>query len=172
MGIKNPEPSMRETVQPVIVVGDMSEITPQYRPPTGYYGGDTAAFVAEWSFIEVVCRSGGGSLMGLTLASNVHWATTTPVAATYFDDPYPVAAVCSVEPPVSLVRTGHTGTIPFAANRSPVTLASQGVPIAVSRLLWLPPGGTMLFFRPVANTSIQDWSLLLIDLPAAENSIL
>jgi len=173
MGIKNPQPSMREFVQPVIVVGDMSEITPQYRPPTGYFGGDIAGFAAEFSFFQVISRAEGGTLTSFSTSTNFMFGTVVPDLPTFFVDPWPIAAQLSVEAPVSLVRAGHTATQPIVANRAPtITATNRTIPANNGRLLWIPPGQGILFFGLGVNASINDFACLVIDLPASENSIL
>lgn len=173
MGIKNPEPSMREFVQPVIVVGDLSEVTPQYRPPTGMWGGDVAAFAAEFSFIEVISRADGGSLVQLKSADQCVFRTGLEIVGpTFFDDPHALGCQLSVGPPVSLVRTGHTATAPALQNRSPNTTDQNETTPGNAKLMWIRPGTNIVFWRVVTNDAINDWALTVIDLPASENSIL
>ncbi len=173
LGIKNPQPSMREFVQPVIIAGDMSDIVPQYRPPTGIFGGDLAAAPAEFSWIQLISRAEGGSLVSLVAASNYKMATdATLVIDTPFTDPHPLHVQLSVEPPVSLCRTGADILIPQTSNRSPGSSDQNDRTEGRPKMMWIRPGGNIVFFRNQVNTSINLWSLTVVDLPASENSIL
>jgi len=173
LGIKNPQPSMREFVQPVIIAGDMSEITPQYRPPTGVFGGDVAGAAGEFSWIQLVSRAEGGSLVSLATASNFKYATdTNPLEDTPFTNPHPLHVQLSVEPPVSLVLTAASILIPQTSNRSPSSIDQNDRTEGYPKMMWIRPGGNIVFFRTNTNTSINSWSLTVVDLPASENSIL
>lgn len=173
MGIKNPDTSMRETVQPVILVGDMSEITPQYRPPSGVFGGELAGQSGQFSWIQLISRAGGGSLVSMVAATNFKMATDTAlVNDTVFTDPHPLHVQLSVEPPVSLCRTGADILIPQTNNRSAGSSDQNDRTEGHPKMMWIRPGGNIVFFRNSANTSINGWSLTVVDLPAAENSVL
>jgi len=177
MGIKNPETSMREFVQPVILVGDMSDITPQYRPPSGVFGGDLAATAGEFSVIQLICRAEGGTLVHVWEGDSniVMYATGQRVALdTVFEADYPLGCLGSVEPPVSLVETGSIIVNPLVANRLPNASSLQKTPLegAMNRPFWLPPGGTLTWVTGQVNSSVTDWTLWITDLPASENSIL
>lgn len=173
MGIKNPQPSMREFVQPVISVGDMSQITPLYRPPTALFGGDVAAAIARFSYIEVVSRAEGGTLLGFNTGTSIKIGTGLfPLTPVFVVDPWPVGAQLSVGPTTSLVRTATTAVMPIPSNRAPGTIDSDSIPNGDGQLMWIAPGNNMLFIRDVVNTSINDFTLKVVDLPASENSIL
>jgi len=177
MGIKNPQPSMREFVQPVIIAGDMSDIVPQYRPPSGVFGGDVAATAAQFSFIQLTSRAEGGTLFNAFGSDNNNLSILTGapiVADTVFEADYPLGMQLSVEPPVSLVRTGSVIVTPATANRLPNP--SQAAPFpevgAANRPMWLRPGDTLILIVGIVNSSINDWYLWITDLPASENSVL
>jgi len=178
MGIKNPQPSMREFVQPVIIVGDMSDIVPQYRAPSGIFGGDAQAVAAEFTFIQVTSRAEGGTLIHgfASDATNISMLTVAPalIMATVFEADYPLGMQLSVEPPVSLVQSGTIVVNPGTANRLPNPSSSNQFPLAgmTSRPWWLRPGDTMVFIVGAANTGVNDWNLWITDLPASENSVL
>jgi len=173
MGIKNPETSMREFVQPVIVVGDMSEITPQYRPPQGYFGGDVAATVGEFSYFQMVSRAEGGSLVMAGSDSSLRFGTfATALAGTIFEADHILSVQGSVDPPVSLVSTGSVVPVPLVTNRTPGTDASFNIAKGGGEMIWIRPGTTFAVWSFTANASINRWWLKVIDLPASENSIL
>lgn len=172
MGIKNPDTSMREFVQPVILVGDMSEITPQYRPPRGIFGGDVAATVGEFSTIQMTSRAEGGTLLGCGADTVLRYATITPRLIDT-DKTADVVPACqfSVEAPVSLVGTGGVILLPGVTLQSPSTDTDFNLQ-EQRRYFWVRPGDTFAMWAIVANTSINRWWMDVIDLPASENSIL
>jgi len=178
LGIKNPEPSVRQSLQPVIIAGDMSQIVPQYLPPSGIFGGDVAAQVAQFSFIQLTSRAEGGTLIhgfGSDL-TGISFVTITPAltADTVFEADYPLGCQFSVEPPVSLVQTGAIIVNPVTANRAPNPSTAQQFPEVGTKTgsMWLRPGDTFLLITGIVNTSINDWFLWISDIPASENSVL
>jgi len=175
LGIKNPQPSMREFVQPVIIAGDMSEITPQYRPPEGVFGGDIAGVSLEFSWVQVISRAEGGTLAMGGADTAVRYGTfDTPLSNNIITSPYPIAVQSSAEPPVSLVQTGSEAAVPIATNRSPSAdaifdIQSGGMG---ARFFWIRPGTAFAMWGIGANASVNRFWLRIVDIPASENSIL
>jgi len=175
MGIKNPDTSMRETVQPVIVVGNMSDITPVYRPPSGIWGGDVVAVAAEFSFFQITSRAEGGTLIHQFGADgNLQFGTLDAALPATINTDFPLSSQLSVAPPVSLVTTGSVAAIPIPLNESPNTNTATHFPLTGGgfRDMWIRPGNTFIAFRSTVNQSAGDWLLWATDLPASENSIL
>lgn len=177
LGIKNPQPSVREFIQPVILAGDMCDIVPQYRAPSGVFGGDTPATASQNSVIQVTSRSEGGTLIHQWASDSnlINMRTGTAlVLDTITDSPHPLGCQLSVEPPVSLVETGAVLVNPFVASDSPNPSGAHFFPKSGSnsRPMWIRPGDSMIWLNGAAATAITDWILWITDIPASENSIL
>jgi len=175
MGIKNPQPSMREFVQPVILAGDMSEIVPQYRPPSAVFGGDIAAVVGEHSFFQLTSRAAGGTLVhGFGGDIILHFQTINPALANTLNADFPLAVQSSVEPPVSLVGTGSITPFPTSGSLMPSTSVTDIFPNTGGRNkpLWIRPGDSLFVGHFGVNAAVNQWYLWITDIPASENSIL
>jgi len=167
MGIKNPHPTMFETIQPVINVGDMAGLTPQHVPPTDWFGGDVAAVAAEFSLIQVTARAAGGCLIPVanigTQIPNFGIVPRVPGLT-------PLAGVgpFSNEPLVSLVEIGTRTPNPLTVGISPHILTSNISVFPATVPFYVPPGQSMIFIRDVVNGSILNWTMCVVDVPASE----
>jgi len=167
MGIKNPAPSVRESVQPVIVVGQMGGLTPRYQNPWGSFGGNVVAVVAEQSFFQVTPASPGGCLIEQAscdsldlvfgIVTRVSPATNLPATGSWSDNPIR-----------AIVETGSIAVSPIpTATFSPKINTNTRPP---SFPWYVPVGRTAYFGSPGNNQGITDFVVLVSDLPAAPNS--
>jgi hypothetical protein len=170
LGIKNPEPEIRETVQPVLLVGDMRFLTPQHRPPSGAFGGNISAVVGEFAAIQVTARAAGGCLVPmLQEASTLRYSTlfdresqlTLATAGAQF----------SRDPLVSQVFTGNITAKPLGDGVAPAVNSTvfQAWPNTTDFKLFIPAGGRILFWHPTSNQAINAWSINVVDIPASEH---
>jgi len=164
LGIKNPSPTIRETIQPVIQVADFSRLSPEHRPATGSYGGViTVGAAMTFTRIEITSRSPGGTLIPYInsgRASNVFQAAPDPaLAASATVTP---TAVWSRDTPASLMRTG-TSLLVAPTDR-------MSMPLGVSQIpeFWLPPGVTAIIQNVTAAQNFSLFGIFLIDLPSAD----
>lgn len=169
MGIKNPRPTMLETVQPVLVVGDMSGLTPQHVPPTGLFGRDQLNIAGEFPFITVNCRDPGGILItGFWQGQTPQFARIDAAAV-----PAPTSA-CGDRGPLSVdavlttcdVGSDPVNPVPFG---SPTWPPLNNVAIGPPQI-YLPAGAFMCWSQDTVNTSLTSWGLIVQAVPASEPS--
>jgi len=170
LGIKNPETSLRESVQPVILVGDFSQLTPLHRPPTAHYGGNIAAVAGERPIVQVTSRATGGTLIGTFRNDSVQTffysqgAVQTGLTAVA---PNPILAGRENMVMDSLVEKGTVPANPGDQTNSPYT--DENSPYLMSRYPMLMfPGQTVFFWVNTNNLAINAWMLELVDLPASQ----
>ncbi len=169
MGIKNPSPDMREIVQPVVLVGDFSLLTPQHRPPMQAFGGDVVGVVGEFSIVQVISRAPGGCILAIIqTGTGSRPFQTRDVPITGLTNVVPTARF-SNDPVVSVVEAGTDPVEPGNAAISPFTIPSTfatfpGYPIP----FWLPQGTAFIFWAQASGVGIIDWTLVLQDILASE----
>ena len=169
MGIKNPQPSVRESVQPVVNVGNFDGLTPRYQPPTGAFGGDVGLVAGQTSFIQVTPRTPGGCL--------IHWAGSDAVDLLFGIRTVPLfvatevvpTANFSVNPVRALVEDGQSVLVPFVAAETPQINSSQGGTLT-SYPWFIPPGNIFVQTHKAAGSNILDWNLIVSDVISGENS--
>jgi len=178
LGIKNPAPSVRETIQPVILAGDFNDIVPQYRAPSAYVGGDTAATVGQLSVVQLVATGEGGAIVhgfGVDASALFRTLDNPVVLDTVFESPHPIAMQLSVEPPASFIQTGSiitavcTPTDEFPDIQSGNVFAEGALQ---NRGLWIRPGSSLILQKTNTNSALGDFWFWFSDVPASENSIL
>jgi len=169
LGIKNPEPRMRESIQPVINVGDFSQLVPQHRPPTAMFGGDIPNAVGERPIVQITSRGPGGALIGNFRHDNPNtffYSEGSPQAGLAPVLPNP--RLSPVERPMSSLV--EKGTI--IANPSNPQLApgvERDSPFDCWRYpFWMRPGQTIFFWSTVTNNNVTSWSIQLVDIPASQ----
>jgi len=160
LGIKNPQPTFTERVQPVIVVQDFSLLTPQHRPATASFRGDVDPVVGEFTAIQVTSRSPGGTLVPWF---NSGRSLTFRTGAMVFTAPIVEApsGLYSRDPIVSEVITGSNAVAP-AFGFLPLGLTDTAP-------IWIPQGGSYVMQNSATGQSINNWSMFIIDLPASDN---
>lgn len=167
LGIKNPRPTMLESVQPVIVVGDFENMTPAHNVASAGYGGTIGAIVGERGVVQITSRSPGGTLINWFTSNVTTSSITTEVATAGLTLVEPLNRF-SLQVPASLVEDGTDAVIiapPDAMlwNQNSFT----GTPAKPAKM-WLAPGLTMQWIRASANQPLNNWTLWISDLPAAE----
>lgn len=167
LGIKNPQPDVREFVQPVITVGDFRDLTPRLVAPTYFGGGSIAAELLEFSIIQITSRAKGGTLL-------LNWSTGV----------FPLLAGIRTTPVAGLTAVADRGPLSFEAS---AVLVEEGTAVAdplpgdhpeinvALRSNWpgtfdffIPPGRFLVIASGVVNTAIPAWAVVLRDVPAAE----
>lgn len=169
LGIKNPEPSVRESIQPVIVVGQFSQLTPQYRPPTAVFGGNVPAVGGEKPIIQVISRGLGGSLLGAfshESTNAIYYAERAAPLAGFTNRP--PAWLQSRDPVLSVVEVGNDPANPGSNSASPSVTDFPGAYNYPLQPFWLAPGGVVVFWSSVAGSALSNWSMQLTDLPASD----
>jgi len=169
LGVKNPETSLRETVQPVIIAQDFSALTPPHVPPTIGVGTDVPAVLAENSTAQVEVKANGGSWIVLftTATSNMSFGLLTAVSSgltvvTNRD-------IYSREDSPNIFSAGTVTPNPLA----PVNQATSFPPIGgMASLqpmppLWVPPGMVFAIVHNAVNTTANDILVFWIDCPAS-----
>lgn len=164
MGFKQPEPSLRQPVQPVVVLGDHSGLTPQYQAPTYFGGGTIAAVVGEFGVIVINSMAPGGSifrLMTLTIAGNeLQMGMRIPVAGlASVEDRGPL----SVDASVVIVEDGTLAVNPLGAGYPVV----RGQGFLTDRGLYLPTGSHFVMASDTVNVALT-YSVVVQDVPASE----
>lgn len=168
MGIKNPHPEMRESVQPVVNVGDFSELTPLHRPARASFGGDVTGVVAEFSTVCLTSRSPGGTIInGFGKTALFYGIDVLPAN---FILTFLPSGVYSLQPFVSVVEGRSAAGLPLPnpgteTPQNPTTgqAFTQGID------LWIPQGQTFIMSGVGTNIAITDWWLVATDIPASEN---
>lgn len=167
-GIKNPEPSVRESIQPVVNVGNFAGLTPQHRAPTGAFGGDQAGVVGEFTVWQVRSLGAGGSLLHQVSPGTAthHFIVGNPIAGLAI---VPAAGFLSDQPCLSRVERGTVPVIPAAAGDSPSTPSANFVLWPGFREpFYVPPGQAFILFSAAAGLAINGTTFIVSDVPASE----
>jgi hypothetical protein len=165
LGIKNPEPGVRETVQPVLIVGDLSGLTPLHVPPTGLYGGAIISVGGEYSKIQVTSRAPGGSeirayLNGTFLKMAIAGPSAGLVAHPDWGPLSNSACTALVEAGTDAAQT-IVGQAPYFKNVQMQVWPGGGG-------LFIPTGKTLLLETHTVAINVPQWSMIVRDIPAAE----
>lgn len=169
MGIKNPAPSVRETVQPVVVVGQLGGLTPRYENPTSPFGGNVSAIVAEFSYFTVTAAAPGGCLIrnARSDALDVVYGTAARVPGLTVVVP---SGQFSVNPVQSVVESGTDAVNAIGSAVANPKIQTNTNFSEYGGPFYVPPGITAVFQSTATNQALTDWSLMIEDLPSAENS--
>jgi len=168
LGIKNANPNMLESVQPVISVGDLAHLTPQYVPPTQIFGGDTTAVAAQFSVIQIECRAPGGAFLP------VLWGEAqTPLFGRIATPETGLTPLVGVGPfsnddIVSVVSSGTVAVAPLNATVSPNLPRLSGAQFFGGAPLYLPPGATLIISATAVNAAIINWWIMIQEIVASE----
>jgi hypothetical protein len=161
MGIKNPQPDMREFVQPVVVVGDFSSLCPQHRVPTFFGGGNYAGVVGEFGVVQITARAKGGCFIseflsgGLTVLTVGITDYVTGLAA------MPNRGPLSTDDPKSIVEIGTVAVNPH------VGLEYPNIAVGINVALWVPAGKSMVYVTNAVNKALG-LVLTVYDVPAQQ----
>ncbi len=163
LGIKTPEPDVREFLQPVVIASDLSKLSPQHVPPTYLGGVAIGQVVGEYGIVQITSTAPGGTILrGLYSTPEFKWgiaARTAGLAAVGDVGPMSMKAAQVV------VESGTDAVNPHAANTCLAKFANWWTGLE----LWIPPGKTLVFATPDAN-AVLNLSLLLQDVPSFEVS--
>ncbi|GAI87438.1 unnamed protein product [marine sediment metagenome] len=175
LGQQNPEWHVRESVQPVLSVGEFGGLTPAHQPPTGAVGWATVAVAGERPVCLFECRAPGGARIQTewqpgAIGFFVRWglltvatpAITAPIVAT---DRGPFSNVAAS----SVITTGTSAGAVFGNDAPIVTFGgAQLLIFAPARnALWVPPGAR-LWFEVQANNVTSSGSIVWSEIPVAE----
>ncbi len=169
LGIKNPQASVSERIQPVMLVSDLSALTPLHRPPTGAFGSDIPPVVGETAMWQFQARAPGGCvILYAGTGSVLNYRTGLDLSG----DLAPVApgAILSAEPPETAVFKGNSATLPGVSDDFPILLATSFTvfPPNVNATLFVPAGENLIFWRPSISTNLVDTAWIVQDVPASE----
>jgi len=174
LGIKNPEPSVREDLQPVILAGDFRDIVPQYRAPSAVWGGDVNPVALERGFYQVTSVAPGGTLVH-AFGSDEHTNFGIVAAALPATQLNPAITTCisSARAPDAIVSTGTIVANPFNPGLTPTAAATTPDRLNLAHPgLWIPPGQTFVNVAFTVNAQLTDWYVWVSDCPAGEHSVL
>jgi len=164
MGIQNPDPALRETVQPVVLVGDFSSLTPQHVPPSAGFGATQLSVAAQFGFVQVQSNDPGGVwITGVlseagTLANEVGTFPTPTVPNTVLVP----SILASLQPIRSVVSFGTNGVKRLTPTRAYRFSRNQD-----TTPFWIPPGVVLLMETILTNSSF-DFRFKLTAVPSTE----
>jgi hypothetical protein len=163
LGIKNPEPGVRETVQPVLIVGDLSGLTPRHVPPTFIGGGALTDVAGEYTIYQFTSRSPGGSvILSLMCSSFCRVGIAAPTAGLAV---LPDRGPLSNEASTVLAEFGHDAADPMAGDHPLLRCANFH---SFAKGWFVPPGRTLVFSPPVVEYAVDNFAIVIEDIPAAE----
>jgi len=171
LGIKNPQGTVSERLQPVIVAADLSALTPHHPPPTECYGGGQGATVAEFATVVIDARSPGGCLIPIQVWGRVMLMWSTPVNTI----PVPSGATTIFTPVARFSREAAQSRVrgfstPDIAPQGYTVIGGGAInPTLEMLLLWVPQGESVIFQNQIAGQSVNFFSFFLRDLPAHDN---
>ncbi len=172
LGIKNPQPTMLESVQPVILAGDFSGLTPQNHPPMDIFGSDISNVAGEFSMVQVRSRDPGGCYIAWTnfnglvpVYGRVDPAVTglTPLAGS---GPY------SNDPLLTTVEVGTDPVLPFTRAVLPTWPAiNLNIFPSTTTRIYLPNGAVFVTARDTVALALLNWSMCIVGVPASESPV-
>lgn len=170
MGIKNPHPTMFETIQPVLSVGDMAGLTPQHVPPTDVFGRDIGAVAGQYAIVQIQSRDPGGVwLQAIHATAQVPRFGLIPAIVAGLATVNGVGPFSS-EAPLSTVQAGTAVGSQFSTATDPAFPPQNAVVFGGGVMrLWIPPGKIFAFARTTVNTSLNQWFVMLQAVPASES---
>lgn len=172
MGIKNPRPTMLESVQPVINVGDFHQLTPLHVAPTNIVGGDVFNAAGEFSIVQMQARGAGGTLINWWSWQNnaVRYMRIAAAIGGLTDRTANAVGPFSNDPTVSTFQSGTDPVNPVTTfGQRPQALAQNQSQQGTNLPLYLPNGATMVWSLNIVNTALNGWAICWTDLPASEN---
>lgn len=170
LGIKNPKANMLESVQPVIIAGDFSGLTPQHHPPMDIFGSDIGSVAGQFSMVQVTSRDPGGCYIpwtnfnGLNPVYGVIPTRVAGLVALAGSGPY------SVDPLLTTVEFGTNAVLPVTANVSPTWPAiNLNMFPSTNTPIYLPNGAIFITSRDTVAQALNNWSMCIVGVPASEN---
>lgn len=165
LGIKNPRPTMLESVQPVTIVANLDELTPNLRAPSMMVGFDIAATVGERGLFQIFARGPGGTLVNSVTGSLVLFLVTD--AADLSLTPQPTICTFGDDATRSVVTKGTSLVNPFSGTQARYASSTRAnFPIA-NRPWYLAPNQILTVGVAGTNIAVQNNNVWLTDLPAA-----
>lgn len=165
MGIKNPHPTIHQSVQPVVSVGDFSDLTPQLLPPTFVGGGSQVAVVAEYSCIQITARAPGGCLLRAIWSSSTLVFGIISPAETGLNEIVNQGPLSS-EASAVLVEKGAVAVTPFATAVAPHLRGGSNLLAPIQ--FFIPPGKVLFMRHADVNQKIDEFGMIISDVPASE----
>jgi len=162
MGIKNPEPSIREFVQPVVNVGDFGAMTPKHEPPTYFGGGSVSLVAAQYPIIQITSLAPGGSRF-------IYWQYSSELKMGIAPR-VPALVVVPDRGPLSndasqvIVESGNAVANPLAGEH-PYVRANHN---ATTFPFYIPPGQTFVIADDVVGGAINRWAMTVCDIVASQ----
>lgn len=168
LGIKNPQTSVSERLQPVLIASDMSGLTPQHQAPTGAFGGDLGQVAGEFGFIELISQDPGGCWMEFFAANqpvNFAIAPRSGLGIVSVDaGPFSIGRLVSRV----LSDTLASSPVPLRSN-TPITHAvTTSQTWMRAPRLFVPQGDSMFFVTTGVNIALTNWTIIVTGVPASE----
>ncbi len=154
-----------ETIQPTLIVGDLSRLTPAHQPPVAMFGGFMPGNALELTVWEVQSLAAGGTWVVNMAATPIFGFTfeIRPAVTALNNVVVCIPQVLSNTAPTSNVRHGSLILAPPALDDVP----SFGSGSWIDREIWIPPGQFMYCQSKVFNAA-GDLALLVRDVPVGE----
>jgi len=165
------EPNVTYDVQPVLVLGDQSALTPRYQGPGAVLGGSQASTAGQHSLLRWNANSAGGMIVHgfeATAVGGFNWGIVTGVSVF---DTGPVAMNTGNQTQPGAVVTGEiAATLPGNKLLVAATDPSHSVIVGDLRLqpggLFVRSGAALLFETIQPANTFAGWALIE-ELPAA-----
>lgn len=159
-----------ETIQPTMVVGDLSDVTPPHVAPSAIFGLTIAGVVAESGTIEIQCLAPGGLFIEwiITIGTTTNLLARVTTATIAAGLPIiPPAGQTSRDPMVSVVRAGTIIASPLNEFVAFGT-ASQGLSFGPNPLFI--PRGSFFNIQALNNNAAVSLSFGAREVPSSEHS--
>ncbi len=152
------EAEIIERIQPVMSLGDFSDLVPQHEPPSGFAGGTAGAVVGQRSMIELQSLGPGGAVVKATFGLSVQ-TLEMQIGAPLLAGAGTIAGQTSDDAPLSILRVGASAV---AGDVSALT-----VQILFDVPIFVPRGQALRVFPAADNVSFSG-TFWYRDVPAAE----
>lgn len=165
LGIKNPKPTMLESVQPVVNVGEFGELTPMFRQPSMMVGFDIGAVAAQRAIFQIHALGQGGTLVHTVTSAGIIFFVTLQADLGLANQ----SSVCIFgnTRPASLVTAGTSVVNPFGTTSGRNSASSRPNFSIGNRPFFLDHGQILTCGVAGVNSALNNNNVWLTDLPTA-----
>lgn len=168
LGVKNPQSTLSERVQPVINVGQLGHLTPRFVNPTNLFGGDVAGAAGDFSAVVLLSRAPGGTnILFAGVAAAAFGTVNRGLDTVIAPNPMTVSGNFSARPFLSLVQRGRFAAVPVGGADVQAQLPAAGS-FPTGAVMWIPPGERFFISALASNSALLNFLLLAEDLEAAQ----
>jgi len=157
-----------ETIQPVMAVGDLSDVTPPHVAPSALFGVQETGAVGTAAIIEAQCLAPGGLFIEMFSAISGFTTCSIRITEAAIGPGLPVLATAgqaSREPIASVVRSGAVAQSPLEA----FTITQVGeITVFGSNAIFVPRGRFFSMQATLDNTIIN-FGFWIREVPASEH---